>query len=156
MWIDTPGVCQASRASDSGVAIGPHPDRWMRLLHGPCGQGDAWDREEAPMMLDSLLGPETLEHGEHLGQPRHGISLGHAKGLKYGFAIAQGDTEGELPITDGIERPNLLSQGHRILQGEQHDARDQTHLLGFGRHAGEQWERLEHLKGRWQIMLWSH
>src|SRR5919106_1857025 len=156
MWIDIPGVCQPSCAPDSSIAIGPYPNRWMPLLHRPCGQGNAWDREETPLMFDFLLDPEMLEHSEHLSQPRHGISLGHAKGLKFGCAIAQGNTEGELPIADGIEGPNILSQRHRILQGEQHDARDQAHLRDFGCHAGEQWERLEHLKGRWQVMLWSH
>jgi hypothetical protein len=50
--------------------------------------------------------------------PHDGISLGHAKGLKFGLAIPQSDTEGELPMADGVECPDILSQCYRILQGE--------------------------------------
>src|SRR5215510_653006 len=109
MRIDIPSVCQASCAEHGRVAIGPHPDRRMRTLHWPCGEGDTWDCEETPLVFNLLLGPQTLEHGEHFDQPRHGIRLGHAKGLKFRLAIPQGGTERELPIADGIECPDILS-----------------------------------------------
>ena len=102
---------------------------------------------------DGLLGPEALHDVEGLEKPGQPPAAWNAERIELHVAVAEADPEDEAAAADHVERRNRLGDVDGLLQGQQHDARPEGHLAGFGRHARQHREGLHVLKGRGQVML---
>ena len=117
------------------VIAGGDDDGRARLLEGAHGETDILELKMLAVKGDGLLGPEALHDIEGLEKPGQPPAAWNAERIELHVAIAEADPEDEAAATDHVERRNRLGDVDGLLQGQQHDARPERHLAGFGRHA---------------------
>jgi hypothetical protein len=149
-----PGVAEAGRSSDRGVAVRRDPDRGSTIWHER--QLRFGDAEPGARRAHGLAAEQPPDHVQLSLEQLRPLSSGHLRDTERRVldrAVAETHPQHKIFVRYRRESRRVLGDLHRVQQGEEHDRRTDGESLRGGRHTREQRHALEHLERRREEVL---
>jgi hypothetical protein len=111
------------------------------------------ETEVSAVVGHAVLGPETLDQLQALGQAPDALALVHAHGLELLGPVAQAGAEHVIAVGQPVEGRSFLGRQYRIHHRQQQDAGADLHAGCVVHEMAEQRVGLEHAHGSSQQVL---
>ena len=150
--VDIPGVAQPGGAGDSGVAVGGHPHRRVRLLHRTQHQPGVPQPEILPVVVDPFARPQQPHRFQAFQVAADPRAARRSEVVVLLIPVAQGGGEDKIAAGDDIHRRHAFRQVNGMVQRRQQRCH-QPHPPRFGGDARQQRHRLQLLVRVGEVML---